>query len=258
MAKWDPGFVDIARRFLGPVMKLYFRAQVRDLETFPPTGGVLVVCNHSGGVLTPDVFVLAPAFYAKFGLDRPLYTLAHYGVFLTPFGSWLHKFGVVHANPDNAVDALRSGGVVVVFPGGDYDAFRPTRKRNLIDFEGRTGYVRVAVDAAVPIVPAVCIGAQETQFYLARGDAFARRLGLHRIRLDIMPLTVGFPFGLTPFFPTNFPLPSKIVTRMLEPIDVIARFGADPDVDEVDAYVRMVMQRALNRLAHERRFPVLG
>jgi hypothetical protein len=37
-----------------------------------------------------------------------------------------------------------------------------------------------------------------------------------------------------------------------------ARFGEDPDVDEVDAYVRSVMQAALDRLGRERRIPVLG
>ena len=258
MARWDPGFVDLADKLIDPVMKLYFRATVRGLETVPPTGGVLMVCNHSGGMLTPDVLVLAPAFYKRFGLDRPLYTLAHYGVFITPLVSWLRKFGVVHANPDNAVKALESGGVVVVFPGGDYDAYRPTQKRNVIDFEGRTGYVRVAVEARVPIVPVVSIGAQETQWFLARGDGLARRLGLHRIRLDIMPLTLGLPCCLTPFMPYNFPLPSKIVTDVLPPIDIAARFGDEPDIDEVDAHVRMVMQRALDRLARERRFPVLG
>ena len=29
----------------------------------PLEHGALVVCNHSGGVLTPDVLVFAPAFY---------------------------------------------------------------------------------------------------------------------------------------------------------------------------------------------------
>jgi hypothetical protein len=58
--------------------------------------------------------------------------------------------------------------------------------------------------------------------------------------------------------PPNFPLPAKIVTEILEPIDVTARFGEDPDIDEVDAYVRAVMQRALDRLARQRRFPFLG
>jgi hypothetical protein len=31
-----------------------------------------------------------------------------------------------------------------------------------------------------------------------------------------------------------------------------------PDIDEVDAHVRHVMQRTLDRLAEERRLPMLG
>jgi len=54
------------------------------------------------------------------------------------------------------------------------------------------------------------------------------------------------------------PLPAKIVDQVLEPIDIVARFGKNPDIDEVDSYVRSVMQNALDRLARERRFPVLG
>jgi hypothetical protein len=46
--------------------------------------------------------------------------------------------------------------------------------------------------------------------------------------------------------------------EVLEPIDVAARFGDEPDVDKVDAHVRSVMQTALDRLARERRFPILG
>ena len=38
----------------------------------------------------------------------------------------------------------------------------------------------------------------------------------------------------------------------------MAQFGEDPDVDEVDAHVRAVMQTALDRLGRQRRFPVLG
>jgi hypothetical protein len=59
-------------------------------------------------------------------------------------------------------------------------------------------------------------------------------------------------------FPPNLPLPSKVVTEVLEPIDITEQFGKDPDVDEVDEYVRSVMQSALNLLAKQRRFPILG
>jgi hypothetical protein len=39
---------------------------------------------------------------------------------------------------------------------------------------------------------------------------------------------------------------------------IAALFGEDPDVADVDAYVRKVMQKAMDRLASQRRFPVLG
>lgn len=258
MAKWDPTFTELLINAVTPVINRWFRPEVRGLETFPSTGGVLVVSNHSGGVLTPDWNVLAPTLYGKFGYDRPLYTLAHYGVFFTPFRAALSRLGVIHANQENAAQALRSDAVVLVFPGGDYDAFRPTRKQNVIDFDGRTGYVRTALQTGVPIVPAVSIGGQETQLFLTRGDWLARRLGLKRMRLEILPVTIGLPFGLTVFFPANMPLPAKVVYQLLEPIDIAARFGKDPDVAEVDGHVRSVMQTALDELGRQRRFPVLG
>jgi 1-acyl-sn-glycerol-3-phosphate acyltransferase len=258
IAKWDPVFTELLINAVTPVIKRWFRPEVRGLETFPSTGGALLVSNHSGGVLTPDWNVLVPALLGKFGYDRPLYTLAHYGVFFTPFRASLGRLGVIHASRENAEEVLRSGAVVLAFPGGDYDAFRPTLRQNVIDFGGRTGYVRTAMQAGVPIVPAVSIGGQETQLFVTRGNWLAKRLGLKRIRMEILPITIGLPFGLTVFFPANMPLPAKIVYQVLEPIDVAAQFGNDADVREVDTHVRSVMQTALDRLAHQRRFPVLG
>jgi 1-acyl-sn-glycerol-3-phosphate acyltransferase len=150
----------------------------------------------------------------------------------------------------------------VVFPGGDYDACRPTSSRNLIDFNGRTGYVRTAIEADVPIVPAVSIGGQENQLYLTRGDSLAKRLGpiTKAARLNTLPVALGLPFGfsLGGLLPPNIPLPTKIVTRILQPIDIVATFGDNPDFDEVDAHLRGVMQDALDSMALERRFPILG
>lgn len=258
LAEWDEGSIDTARKILGTFAKVWFRAEVRGLERIPAEGGALMVSNHSGGAMTPDVAVLGPAFYDRLGYDRPLYTLAHYGLFKSPLAGWLRRIGVIGASPENAAKALRSGGVVLVFPGGDYDSYRSTLAQNTIDFNGRKGYVRTAIAAGVPLVPTVSIGGQETQLFFGRGNRVAKALGLHRIRMDIMPLTAGFPFGLTSTIPANFPLPSKIIFEILEPIHITESFGENPDVDEVDAHVRSVMQQALDRLASQRRFPVLG
>ncbi len=256
--KWDPAFTKQISQAVGPLVRRWYRAEVRNVEQIPPTGGALVVSNHSGGMLTPDVLLFAPAFYHHFGYDRPLYTLAHYGVFIGPLDGMMRRLGVIEASPENASAALHSGAVVLVFPGGDYDSYRPTLSANTIDFNGRTGYVRTAIEAGVPIVPTVSIGGQETQLFLTRGNWLARKLGLSRARIDILPVSFGLPFGLSVIFPPNLPLPAKIVTEVLEPINVTARFGEDPDVEEVDAHVRGVMAAALKRLAGQRRLPILG
>ena len=51
---------------------------------------------------------------------------------------------------------------------------------------------------------------------------------------------------------------SDTMYQTRKPIDVAAQFGEHPDIDEVDAHVRSVMQTALDRLGRQRRFPVLG
>ena len=258
ITEWDPALTERLVNAAEPLARRWFRFDVRGLESLPPEGGALLVANHSGGMLTPDVLIFAAAFYGRFGYDRPLYTLGHDGLFPGPVSGWMARLGVIHASTENAANALRSGGVVLVFPGGIYDAYRPTLAANVVDFKGRTGYVRSAIDAGVPIVPAVSIGGRESQLFLTRGTWLAKRLGLSRWRSDILPVTVGFPFGVSVIMPPNMPLPTTIVTDVLEPIDVVARFGNKPRVAEVDAHVRSVMQTALDRLARERRFPVLG
>ena len=258
VTKWDPGFTERVMGVLRPLIKGYHRAEVRGLDAFP-TGGALVVGNHSGGLFAMDVPVFATGFYERFGYGRPVYTLSHDVMFLGPTGAFFRRTGFIPASHENADAALRSGGVVVVFPGGDYDVYRPTASAARIDFDGRTGYVRAALNAGVPIVPSVSIGGQEAQLFLSRGEGMARALRLDKLlRAKILPISFGFPFGFSAVLPLNVPLPTKIVTQVLAPIDVVAQFGEDPDVDEVDAHVRHVMQRALAELARERRLPVLG
>jgi 1-acyl-sn-glycerol-3-phosphate acyltransferase len=258
VAKWDPALTERVVSVLRPIAKHYFRSEAHDLGRIP-AGGVLLVSNHSGGPTTTDLPTFAVHFYDRFGYDRPLYTLSHDVLSVGPTKGFFQRIGFIPASRDNAARALASDAAVMVFPGGDYDAMRPTLKQNVIDFNGRTGYVRTAIDAGVPIVPIVSIGGQETQLFLTRGTGLAKRVGIIKrlTRSEMVPIAAGFPFGLT-LGGANLPLPSKIVTQVLAPIDVTKRFGEDPDVAKVDAHVRKVMQTALDRLARRRRLPIIG
>jgi len=262
VGQWDPALTRHVIDLLRPMVKVYHRSEVRHLERIPD-GRCLLVCNHSGGLITPDFAVFAVDYYERFGYDRPLYVLAHDNFFRGPATEFFAHLGAVSASPQNAAAALAADTAVLLFPGGDLDVYRPSFRENVVDFGGRTGYVRAAVEAGAPIVPVVSIGGQETQFFVSRGRRLSRALGLTRLerrlfRTDILPVSFGLPFGLSVLVPVNMPLPSKIVAEVLEPIDVVAQWQAHPDVDLIDGRIRRAMQAALEKLARRRRLPVIG
>ncbi|AFM19881.1 1-acyl-sn-glycerol-3-phosphate acyltransferase [Mycolicibacterium chubuense NBB4] len=233
---------------------LYFRADVRGLDRIPAEGPVLLVGNHSGGNVPPDTFVFTLAFSSYFGVERPFYQLAHNLVVSAPPLGSLRKFGTVAANHDNARLALQSGAALLVYPGGDYEVFRPFWERNKVDFGGRMGYVRLAREAGVPIVPIASVGGQESVFFLSRGQWLAKLLMVDKLlRLKSVPIALAPPWGLIiSDLYGHIPLPSKIVIEALDPIE--------PDGDDraVHEKVEGALQAAVDRMAAERRFPILG
>jgi 1-acyl-sn-glycerol-3-phosphate acyltransferase len=256
----DPDYIRESLPRLWLLSSLWFRGEVRGLGNIPEEGPVLLVGNHSGGNVTPDTTVFTLAFSAYFGVERRFYQLAHNLVLSWPGLGFLRKFGTVAASPANAEKALRAGAAVLVYPGGDHEVHRPSWHGNRIDFGGRRGFIRLALEHDVPIVPVVSIGGQETALFLSRGQTLARLLGLDRaLRLKVLPISLAAPWGLNVGdFLGHVPLPAKITIEALPPIRLREEFGPDPDVGEAYEHVVRVMQETLDALAAERRLPVLG
>jgi 1-acyl-sn-glycerol-3-phosphate acyltransferase len=256
----DPDYIRDTLPRLWMLASLYFRAQVRGLEHIPEEGPVLLVGNHSGGNLTPDTHVFTLAFSTYFGVERRFHQLAHNLVLSMPFLSFLRKYGTVAASHDNARKALRAGAAVLVYPGGDYEVHRPIWESGRVDFGGRKGFLRLALDEGVPIVPVVSIGGQETSLFLSRGERLAKGLRLDKLfRLKVLPISLALPWIINVGdMAGHLPLPAKITVEALPPIDLRREFGADPDLDEVYDHLVRQMQETLDALAAERRFPVIG
>ena len=233
---------------------LYFRADVRGLHRIPAEGPVLLVGNHSGGNVPPDTFVFTLAFCSYFGVERPFYQLAHNLVVSAPPLGWLRKFGTVAPTPETARLALESGSALLVYPGGDYEVFRPSWERHVVDFGGRMGYVRLARETGVPIVPVASVGGQETALFLDRGQWLAKLLRVDKLlRLKSVPISLALPWGLNiSDLAGHIPLPAKIAIEAQEPIEV------DGDDQAVHDKVMASLQAGVDRLAAERRFPVIG
>src|SRR5256884_4697336 len=177
----DPDYIRENLPGIWLLASLWFRGEVRGLGNIPEQGPVLLVGNHSGGNLTPDTGVFTLAFNAYFGTERPFYQLAHNLVLSMPGLSFLRKFGTVAASPSNAEQALSSGAALLVYPGGDYEVHRPLWERHRVDFGGRKGFIRLALEHDVPIVPVVSIGGQETSPFLSPGETPARVLMLAKL-----------------------------------------------------------------------------
>jgi 1-acyl-sn-glycerol-3-phosphate acyltransferase len=256
----DPDYIRSNLPWLWLVASLWFRGEVRGLGNIPEEGPVLLVGNHSGGNMTPDTHVLTLAFAAYFGVERGFYQLAHNLVLSMPFLSFIRKFGTVAASPDNARKALESGAALLVYPGGDYEVHRPSWQSAKVDFGGRKGFIREALELDVPIVPVVSIGGQETALFLSRGETLARMLMLDKLfRLKVLPVSIAVPWGLNiGDMLGHVPLPAKITIEVLPPINLRREFGPQPDVDEVYEHIVRVMQETLDALAAERTLPIVG
>jgi 1-acyl-sn-glycerol-3-phosphate acyltransferase len=256
----DPDFLRDNLPWLWMLASFYFRAEVRHLERIPAQGPVLLVGNHSGGNMTPDTFIFTLAFSTFFGVERRFYQLAHNLVLAYPPLARLRKGGTIAASHENAAKALDTGAAVLVYPGGDWETHRPSWESTKIDFAGRKGFIRLAIARNVPVVPVVSIGGQETALFLSRGERLARLLRLDRLaRLKVLPISLALPWGLNVGdVAGHIPLPAKITTQVMEPIDLRREFGPEPHVDEVYDEIVARMQRTLDALAGERRLPIIG
>ena len=169
--------------------------------------------------------------------------------------------GTISASHKNAEKALQSGAPVLVYPGGDWETHRPSWESNKVDFAGRKGFIRLALETGVPIVPVVSVGGQETALFLCRGAGLAQTL-----RLDKMLAPQGAAdLDRAALGPQRRRLRSatsrcrpRSRSRCWRRSTSRKEFGADPDLDEVYDHVTGQMQDALDALASERRFPIIG
>ena len=231
----------------------YFQCSYEGFEHIPDKP-VMVVMNHSGGTTIPDVWGFLAKWYRTFGSSRPIHAMAHDLIFsLDNVGAFFAKRGVLRATRAACLRALMGyKRDVLVLPGGDRETWRPYNKRFECDFAGRTGYVRMAMEAGSRIVPVAHAGAHETLMVLTDGHQFAKAIGLQRIaRAEIFPVHLSLPWGLAVGPWPHIPVPASMRYRVSAPIET--RWDGTGDRDDwvrlVDANVRASIQRDLDVFA---------
>lgn len=243
--------VKIFRSFSRIVSRFYFRAEIRGAEHLPETGALLVA-NHTAPPIMPDAHALYAHYMSHDPKDR-LRAMAHeFTLKLPVIGKVGRRLGAISYRFEDGLNALKAGHPVLIYPGGAWEATRPSRERDRIDFKNRHGFVRLALAAGVPIVPIVSAGGYDVWWVLTRGERIARFLGLRRLNVEVFPIALALPFGIVmgPAVPF-LPLPRKVLIQALPPIDAKQLVESTGGTEQAAREIVRRMQAALDRLALE-------
>jgi 1-acyl-sn-glycerol-3-phosphate acyltransferase len=199
----------------------WFRMEFDGWENLPDSP-VLLVGIHSGAPFVWDAWTVGVQWWRRFGQERTLHGTAHDALMAMPvIGRYFRAMGVLPAAPDSMATALAEGHDVAVWPGGEVDSLRPWSERDVANLAGRTGFVRMAIKAGVPIVPIATVGGGDAMPVLIRGDKLSQTLRLDKLlRLKVFPLAVSLPWGIAPAALPQLPLPARIRTRLLPAVEV--------------------------------------
>ncbi len=205
----DPDFIRKISPFFS-ILEKYFRYEVRGLGLIPRKKA-LVVMNH--GIVPYHGFLLAK----KMVDERNIFPRGLGAEFLFRIPGvreFFLKGGAVNASPRNAERLLQEGHVIMLAPGGIYEALISKPGLRRIPWEWRKGFVRLAVETGTPIVPTYCRGISSVYYnsYL-----------LLKPRIKLLEKT---RFSLPFFFGLGFfPFPRKLVHHVGRPIFVSRRKG---------------------------------
>ncbi len=141
------------RPFVRWFSKALWQTSFKGLDNIPPAGGLIIAANHQTYI---------DPFWVAIPIKRPLRFLAWNEAFKWPIvgrviellGAW--PLQIEGADPTairRSLQWLRMGGAVMIFPEGG----RGTVEGSLAKF--KTGAVRMALEANVPILPVTIRGA---------------------------------------------------------------------------------------------------
>ena len=245
----DPAFLDRAAPVLEFLWSRYFRVRLLGIENVPASGAALLVGNHSGGI-PYDGALLLYGIHRDHPQHRRLRPLVANFVFRRGWmANVVARIGGVRASTETALPLLAAGELVAVFPEGLRGVGKLYRERYRLARFGRGGFVRLAREARVPLLPIAIVGAEEIHPVIGKITKLAEPLGLPYI-----PITPTFPW-LGPL--GLLPVPTKWTIQIGAPIDPPPQ-GDDVATARVAEMVRSAIDGMIAELLARRRSVLFG
>ncbi|MGE2816054.1 lysophospholipid acyltransferase family protein [Mycobacterium heidelbergense] len=231
---------------IAPVIDL-FRPYVSGLATLPADGRFLLVGNHTqfvgGEVLLIPHFVrraigtqVRPLADRRFG-QQPGFARD----LMTAYG------GVVGA-PETARELMRHNETILVFPGGGREIAKFKGEEYHLNWDGRSGFARLAVENDYPIVSVGLVGGDDVYKSLVTRDSALGRLSRAASAKLAGNADMALPL-MRGVGPTLLPRPQRMYLRFGEPIDTAKPNGES--TEQWVASVRDSTQRSLETILSE-------
>ena len=172
----------------------YFGVKVFGVEHLPDRDGAFLIGNHSGGIPVDGAMVLTSLLLE---CDPPRLGHAMVERFANrlPFLSqYYSRFGQLTGLPEHATRLVRDGRLVVAFPEGVRGIGKLYEERyKLVKFG--TGFVRLALQSGVPIIPFAFVGGEEAYPVMARLDGLGKLFGAPFLPVPKHLLPVPLPIS---------------------------------------------------------------
>ncbi|HWO69689.1 MAG TPA: lysophospholipid acyltransferase family protein [Actinomycetota bacterium] len=149
---------EVAKSVVLPPLKLWFNWRFEGLEHIPREGPVLVAGNHVSYIdqFAHGYFLVKAGRRPRFLAKAELFEVPVLGAVLRGMRQIPVRRGTGDPAPvERAVELLRAGEVVVVYPEATV-----TKNPDFTPMRGKTGVVRIALAAGVPVTPVATWGGQ--------------------------------------------------------------------------------------------------
>lgn len=209
---YDPAVHATVRPLLRFLFERYWRVEVEGAENVPAKGAALIVANHSGAIPIDAAMLTATMDFALAKRRLIRFLFDPFVADMPLVGDFYRKVGSVPASYENGLTLLRDGNLVGLFPEGVAGVAKGFGHRYRLQ-EFRTGFVRLSLEAGVPVIPTAIVGAEEAYPLIGK----LKNLGPLKNLLNVPYIPV------TPFFPWlgvlgALPLPTRWEIRFGKPI----------------------------------------
>jgi len=212
-------FYESVRFFIGPFLSLHTRLQSEGAENVPAEGGALLISNHRS---LEDPFLIA------LSVDRQInFAAASFAFYFPVVRELIGMMGIFplsisggresRKSLSEALELLKAGELVGIFPEGIYAISAPDKVDRITVF--RTGFVRLALDARVPVIPVAVVGLEERKLPRVPGWLAQPFVGNDAVREGVSwiyyrraRVRIGVPLDLSPFY--EEPLTKELIDRI--------------------------------------------